>query len=251
MNDKEFQRRMAYESLIILGLLALLLFITRLWPILLLVILGIFIAALRLLFLAVKRVETLEPAPQLPRQSEPSEADVQNMAWSLAQKRITELVLADFSEARWVWETPHAMEAMIDGRELFILLNRAGGYRRARVVVKDLHVCALIYEAAQEMPSEKTQSEEDADTPETQEDETSQNTKPNYEYLAFEWVEAHTVELNERCNEAIANGLSTLLLEATELPVSESWPEICRELARDGMESCECVQDGIIINLTQ
>ena len=44
MNQKEYQRRMAYEALILHLLLALLLFITRLWPILLLVILGIFIA---------------------------------------------------------------------------------------------------------------------------------------------------------------------------------------------------------------
>ena len=44
MNKKEWKRRMAYEALILLGLLALLLFITRLWPILLLVILGIFVA---------------------------------------------------------------------------------------------------------------------------------------------------------------------------------------------------------------
>ena len=47
MNQKEYKRRMAYEALIMLLLLALLLFITRLWPILLLVILGIFIATLR------------------------------------------------------------------------------------------------------------------------------------------------------------------------------------------------------------
>ena len=51
MNKKEFKRHLAYEALVILGVLALLLFICRLWPILLLVILGIFIAALRLLFL--------------------------------------------------------------------------------------------------------------------------------------------------------------------------------------------------------
>ena len=35
MNNKEFQRRAAYEALILLLILALLLFITRLWPILL------------------------------------------------------------------------------------------------------------------------------------------------------------------------------------------------------------------------
>ena len=36
MTKKEWQRRMAYEALVILGMLALLLFVCRLWPILLL-----------------------------------------------------------------------------------------------------------------------------------------------------------------------------------------------------------------------
>ena len=48
MKDKNFKRHMAYEALVLMGLLALLTFITRLWPILLLIILGIFVAALRL-----------------------------------------------------------------------------------------------------------------------------------------------------------------------------------------------------------
>ena len=48
MKDKEYKRHMAYEALVLLGLLALLTYITRLWPILLLIILGIFIATLRL-----------------------------------------------------------------------------------------------------------------------------------------------------------------------------------------------------------
>ena len=56
MNDKNRQRHLAYEALVILGQLALLTFITRLWPILLLIILGIFVAALRLLFLSSKKV---------------------------------------------------------------------------------------------------------------------------------------------------------------------------------------------------
>lgn len=41
MNNKDRKRQIAYEALMILGLLALLTFICRLWPILLLIILGI------------------------------------------------------------------------------------------------------------------------------------------------------------------------------------------------------------------
>ena len=66
MKDKEYKRHMAYEALVLLGLLALLTYITRLWPILLLIILGIFFATLRLLFLSSKKVEPLEPVLDLP-----------------------------------------------------------------------------------------------------------------------------------------------------------------------------------------
>ena len=49
--SEEKKRQLAYEALVILGMLALLTFICRLWPILLLIILGIFIAAIRLFHL--------------------------------------------------------------------------------------------------------------------------------------------------------------------------------------------------------
>lgn len=78
MRDREKKRHYAYEALQILLLLALLLFITRLWPILLLVILGIFVAALRLLFLSSKKVEPVEPVLALPEPAaarEPTDQD--------------------------------------------------------------------------------------------------------------------------------------------------------------------------------
>ena len=58
MTNKDWQRHMAYEALVMLGALALLLFMCRLWPILLLVILGIFVAMLRLLFLSSPKVQS-------------------------------------------------------------------------------------------------------------------------------------------------------------------------------------------------
>ena len=78
MNDKNRQRHIAYEVLVILGQLALLTYITRLWPILLLVILGIFVAALRLLFLSSQKVEPVRPLPTLsPPRQPPTEKDEQ------------------------------------------------------------------------------------------------------------------------------------------------------------------------------
>ena len=73
----------------------------------------------------------------------------------------------------------------------------------------------------------------------------------NYELLAFEWADAHIFELNARCNEAIGENLSELILLAEELPVRESWVDICRELMRAGLTDVQCVSEGIKINLTQ
>ena len=72
MSNKDFKRHIAYEVLVFLGLLALLTYITRLWPILLLVILGIFIATLRLLFLSNTKVEPTKPVLALPPPSQPA-----------------------------------------------------------------------------------------------------------------------------------------------------------------------------------
>ena len=144
MQNKEFKRHIAYEVLTILGTLALLLFVCRLWPILLLVILGIFIAAMRLLFLSARKVENIPPLLPAAR-PEPTDQDIRDMAFGSMQRRITELVTADFPNARWVWKTPNAMRNIATGNEVRILLNHAGGYREAIVVIRGLQVCSLEY----------------------------------------------------------------------------------------------------------
>ena len=235
MQNKEFKRHIAYEVLTILGTLALLLFVCRLWPILLLVILGIFIAAMRLLFLSARKVENIPPLLPAAR-PEPTDQDIRDMAFGSMQRRITELVTAEFPNARWVWKTPNAMRNIATGNEVRILLNHAGGYREAIVVIRGLQVCSLTYPHAEEVKMPETENDETG-TEET-EDDTPQKVDPpeNYEYLAFEWVDAHVMELNERCNESIAQGLSMLEITVAELPARESWPDICRELEPEELE---------------
>ena len=79
---KDWKRHIAYEVLVILMMLTLLMFLCRLWPIIFLLIIGIFITALRLLFLSPKRVEVVEPLPlpALPEPKEPTEQDVRDIA---------------------------------------------------------------------------------------------------------------------------------------------------------------------------
>lgn len=243
---KDWKKHITYEVLIILGMLALLTFICRLWPILLLIILGIFIAAIRLLFLSSKRVEVIEPlpVPQPPMEPfrEPTETDVRSLAYSVILRRVTELVCTEYPEARWVWEASNAKQRIENGEEVFILLNRAGGYRRAKVVIQNLQVWAVDF-------APKT---EENPVPESEEDSTdSELGEENYELVAFEWVEAHIFELNARCNEAIGEGMRDIILTADELPAKESWPDICKELSRAGLEEVQCIPEGIKINLTQ
>ena len=248
MTNKERKRRMAYEALVVLGMLALLTFICRLWPILLLIILGIFIAVIRLLFLSSRQVEVVEIAPILQQpQKEPTEKDVRAIAYSVILRRITELVMDTYPDARWVWENPNAQKCIEQNEDVFILLNRAGGYRRAKVRIYNLQVAGLEFQKT--VP--QTQTEEPATEIGMDNEVQVEPQKENYGLLAFEWVEAHIIALNERCNEAIGQGKSELLLTAEELPVSESWEEICTELCRADFAEVECTREGIRINLTQ
>lgn len=271
MKDRDFKRRIAYEVLVILGVLALLLFVCRLWPILLLVILGIFVAAIRLLFLSQTKIEVIQPMLP-PVLKEPTERDVQDMAYNIIQRKITELVTEAYPQARWVWKSSRAKEQILSGEETSILLNRAGGYREAVIHVQNLRVIGLTYIQAEDpdgstppsdepeksppvepeqSPVEPKQPLVEPEKPREEPEEPSAPPVPNYGLLAFEWVEAHAVELNERCNEYIAQKQDFLLLTASELPERDSWPDICQELSQNGMEGCECTEEGIQINLTQ
>lgn len=278
MNQKDRKRNMVYEALILLGLLALLVFICRLWPILLLMILGIFIAALRLLFLVSKDVKPLEPQSDVPPTAPepiPTERDVRQLAYSVIIRRITEIVLADFPDARWIWENPNAQQAIENGEMVYILLNRASGFRRAQVILQNLQVVGVYYCTAVEAsrPEEafgsenfeaensetdtilkkvvnETESEasEESDSPCSIFKSQSETSTVNYGLVAFEWVESHIVALNERCNEAIGSKKSFLLLEKDELPAKESWNDVCNELERSGLEHVKCTENGIQIN---
>ena len=275
MNDKDYKRHLAHDALMILIALAIFLFICRLWPILLLVILGIFIAALRLAFLASTKVDPIEPAAPLPASvpRRPTERDVQELAFGLIQERVTELVKEQYPQARWVWKSAQAKSRILVGEEVSILLNRAGGYREAVVQIRNLQVMGLRYlqAAIEEKPVLEIPERDEEDTPdcpdvsETEKPDSQKSaldktvgseaeespSLPNYELLAFEWVEAHAVDLNERCNECIAHGLTVCLISAEELPGSESWQAICNELGHNGIEDCVPTDAGIEINLTQ
>ena len=259
MRDKEKQRHYAYEALHILLLLALLLFITRLWPILLLVILGIFIAALRLLFLSSQKVEPAPPVLALPQPQAPqvhTEQDLESIAYQMIQRRISQILEAKYPDVRWIWENPRAKEDIMAGNKVYVILNRAGGYRRGLVVIRNLHVFDVVFDAVPDetppandpppsdppKPSNPNPSEDPDDEDEIPED---------FGLIAFQWVEAHVMELNEQVNEAIGRKETSFLILAEDLPVKESWPDICKELARNDLSGATCHENGIQIEFEQ
>ena len=200
MTKKDWQRHMAYEALVILGVLALLLFVCRLWPILLLAMLGIIIATLRLLFLSSTQVRPLEPMPpgaHKPPAKTPEEAQA-SQAFGNLQVQITRQVREEYPNARWVWKTPQAREKLRRGEEAAILLNRAGGYREASVRPLEGGKVEVRYLLPPEVPvAPEAVFQEEEPAPQT-------SVPEDHSLSAFEWVEAHMEELGALYNECIA-----------------------------------------------
>jgi len=244
MNRKEQVYRLAHEALILLAAIALLSFVCRLWPIIILAMAGLIAAAIRLLFLKAKKDEPIaEPARQ-ETPKVPELKDVYDLAYTLILKRITELVSSEYESAKWVWETQNAKKKIENGEEVYILLNGAGGYRRAKVCITALRVVGLAYQVQPEAePAEQTEQEESGEPIETESEKEQQQI--NYELIAYEWVDAHIMELNTRLNEVIGEKQEYLWLTPEELPVKESWEKVCEELNRAELSDVECADDGI------
>lgn len=246
--NKDFTRRMTHEALIILGVLAFFTFMFRLWPLLVLVIFCIIGGAIRLLFLKAKNAtvrEAEEVKPEVPKPA-PTEKDVRNLAYSVILTRITEMVSSEYPAAKWVWEKPNARKLIEDGEEVFILLSGAGGYRRAKVKIQNLQVTGLEYVTAM-LPEKQKEDAVDEDD----EEEISEPIPVNYGLIAFEWVKAHVMDLNDRINDAIAQGKDEYLIPEEELPVRDSWSAIIEELGRQDIENLVEDPHGIKIKFKQ
>lgn len=234
MSEKELKRRFAGGALTMFAYLALLLFITRLWPLLLAAVLGIFISLIRMMFLSSGRVELVMLVPAWePKEKEPTAAGLRDMAFALIEKRVTELLQTSYPDVCWIWENVEPKKDIIGGLPVYVVTSRAGGYRRMLVVIRNLQVCDVV--PVSELSGEKLSEDDDAPV--------------NYSLLAFEWVEAHVGELNKRCNEALGQGQQVFDIPKDELPEKESWQDICRELGRNGLDDTICWESGIRIIL--
>lgn len=254
MDKKEIKRRIAHEVIIIFGCLLLITFITKMWPVILLMILVIFVYALRLLFLSVKTVEVVVPGPPVPV-IPPSETErtILQKAFGLLQQRITGALAMRYPNARWVWGTQNAVTCFEVGDSLVIFLKNAGGYQKAFVRTRNLLFLGLEFEtvAMQQRCTPQTESEcPDSDaSADTGGDVRPEGVSTNYGLIAYEWVSAHLISINGRFNEEIAKNREELLIPSDELPHPDSWFDICTELKRNGFSEAVIREDGIEVNL--
>ncbi|WP_409969302.1 hypothetical protein RFF05_05065 [Bengtsoniella intestinalis] len=243
-------RALAQDVLTTIGLIILVLLFLRLWPLLLLAIVCAIVAAVRLLYINLdKYTEPVEEIPPVPvYRSVENEAELRAAAFQILQNRITQQLCECYPDARWVWETHAPINALANGDVLAILLNHAGGYRRATIVVKELQFVTLVFDGLSNPTPCQEHKDEDDDTEDDEEDETPAPTEPepptDYSFLAYHWVNDHLTMLNALCNEAISKNEYIVVLTAEQLPEMESWPAICDCLAENELGAT--VEDGAI-----
>lgn len=230
------------DSLIIVGIATFFLYMFRLWILLIPSVIATVVLAVVLVLMKRHNTPEEKSVTQTVSVQEPREADVMNLAYSVILKRINALVAEFSQDAKWVWKEPNAKQRIAAGEEVSIILNKAGGYKEAKVIIKNLCVTGLEFAVVSETPKTETVQSEVTEEP--------QERAENFELAAFEWVEGHILDLNNRCNEEIGLGHSELLLTEDELPVKDSWSDICSELKKQGLKKLELVPQGIKIILT-
>lgn len=231
-------------------LAGILLFLFRLWPFLLLLLAGLIVYAFWTLFRGQKPMPEQEKDPPVqapaPMPPEPvTEQTVLSTAFGLLQRRITEKVISEYPGARWVWGVPDAYRLFTAGLPLMVLLNGAGGYRTAEVLVSNLQFMGLSYAPVQDAAGPA--HEQSQDSP----DETVSPEPEDVDYglLAFEWLEANLQKLNAQANEAVSAGQDTFRIHAEDLPHGNSWPAICEELVHNGFLTATPLADGIQVKI--
>ena len=235
----------AQDALIIICLVIFLSFMFRFWLITILAIIALLVVLVIRACKKQPQEEVVHEQPQERQSKLITDKDLFALEYGVLTSKISQLVEQEYPGAQWIWERPNVRKLLQNGEEIFIRLNKAGGYRRVKVHITNLFVGGLeVVPNANEQQVKPIQEKETEVTKE-------EPMKVNYELMAFDWVENHIAELNERCNNAIGDGKDSILLTAEELPVQESWASICEELKRMDLSAVEMIPEGIKITLLQ
>ena len=222
---------------IIIGIvvIAVLLFKFRLWP---LIAVGIFIGMgllIKKTFFSTTNQAELQKDEQSPKEEPfiPQETE-----YDFIVKSVSFYIYDVYPDAQWIWESAKAWEQIQNGEDVYIRLNKAGGYRRIKVLVKNQSIAGIeILDEANENAVTVSNVEE-------------REERDNSERVAFDWVDSHIAELNEKCNDVIGLGNNELVLTIKELPEEKYWEHVRDELVKAGLENVEVIpSEGIKIKL--
>ena len=210
----DYQKR-TRDIAIVLGVSCLVLYMFRLWPLVLAVLLvGGGVLLKRVLF----PKNVVQEQQETMQQSIPTiydDQDILDKKYEFAIEKISCLIEKEYPNAKWIWESVKWKEFFQKDEDVYIRLNKDGDYKRARITIQDGFV-SNVEILVDEQPIEVTPKQ----LPANSQDESVR--------MAFEWVEEHLLELNERCNEIIGQGKNELVLSASELPDEKCWENICK-----------------------
>ena len=232
----DYQKR-TRDMAIVLGVSCLVLYMFRLWPLVLVVLLvGGGVLLKRVLFPKNVAQEKQEPMQQ-PIPNIYDDQDVLDKKYEFAIEKISCLIEKEYPNAKWIWESVNWKEFFQKDEDVYIRLNKDGDYKRAKITIQDGFV-SNVEILVDEQPIEEAPKQLPA------------NSQDQSARTAFEWVEEHLLELNERCNEIIGQGKNEIVLSASELPDEKCWEDICKELIKAGLEQINILpNEGIQILL--
>jgi len=232
---KDSSFRSVNDTLISTGIICFFLFVFRLWPLVLLVLfVGLYLTGKRLIGnLKIKPSNQEEISLGAREQVHVFE----KTDYDLIVEQISFYVNDVYPNAKWVWEKPNAWSQIKNGEDVYIRLNKVGGYQKAKVCITDKSVTGIEVMSSTGEPTDTASLE-------------VEEQKGDSERVAFEWVDSHIAELNEKCNDVIGQGNSELILEVSDLPEEKYWERIREELVKAELENVEIVPEkGIKIKL--
>ena len=231
---KDNSFRSPNDTIVCTGIICFFLFVFRLWPLVLLVLGGG-------LFLTGKRVvESLKIKPynqELPLETRVQAPVFEKTDYDFIIEQVSFYVNDVYPNAKWIWENANAWNKIQNGEDVYVRLNKVGGYQKVKVCITDKNVTGIEVLSATVVPTDVSSVE-------------IQSEKDDSERVAFEWVDSHIAELNEKCNDVIGQGNSELILEVGDLPEEKYWERIREELVKAELENVEIVPEkGIKIKL--
>lgn len=239
MRNRISKKELAHGAFVFLGWILLLSLVSRVWII-------FFISLAITLFLIIKsKLKKKEDNSTSISVIESPETRCEDDWFAVILKQINEQVKNAYPEAKWVWKNPNARKSIEAGEEVTICLNKAAGYKYAKVMIQDLTVQGLDFTVNVEQNVNEESESQEGDVVQIPRGKDN----VNYDLLAYEWVQDNILLLNERINELIGQGETEFIIQSEELPIKESWRNICSELMREGIKDVECVPEGIKFNL--